>query len=340
MATMLGFIALVAVSAHLAPHLSRRDIFFGVTVSPDFHDGPLARTVSRRYAVEIWLLALVAGALVATSPMPVVSGGMLLVQTAGATVAFVKARQAVRPYGAAPATIREADLGPRPGLPGGLAAQLGPFLILLASAIYVGLHWDEVPARFPTHWNLAGKPDGWTAKSVGSVFRGLGVGLVACTMMWFTQYAVLHWTRLPRVAGADGDRDRRVRQINLLATLAGEYLVACLLSWVAVIARFAGEGTSPRLPLVFRVAPFALFLVGGLLIRVVRRAAVADAKPIGDTTPDSYWIFGRLYVNRADPTLFVEKRTGLGYTLNLGNPWAWLILVVFYTAIVLLLMAA
>jgi len=31
---MLGFIVLVAVSIHLAPQLTRRDIFFGVTVSP------------------------------------------------------------------------------------------------------------------------------------------------------------------------------------------------------------------------------------------------------------------------------------------------------------------
>jgi uncharacterized membrane protein len=340
MATMLGFIALVALSAHLAPQLSRRDIFFGVTVPAGFHDQPLARTVSRRYATEVWLLALVAAALVATSPMPVVSGGMLLVQTAGAAVAFVRARDAVRPYGAVPAAIREADIGPRPGLPGGLAAQLGPFLILLASAIYVGLHWDEVPARFPTHWNLAGRPDGWTTKSVGGVFRGFGVGVVVCTMMWFTQYAVLHWTRLPRVTGTDGDHNRRVRQVNLIATLAGEYLVALLLSWTAVIAMFADEGTRPRLPLAFRVAPFALFLLGGLLIRVMRRVVVADGPPVGDTTPDSCWIFGRLYVNRADPTLFVEKRTGLGYTLNLGNPWAWLVMAVFFGAITLLLMAA
>jgi uncharacterized membrane protein len=340
MATMLGFIALVAVGAHLAPHLSRRDIFFGVTVSPDFHDRPLARTVSRRYAVEIWLLALAAGALVATSPMPVVSGGMLLVQSTGAMVAFVKARDAVRPYAAAPATIREADLGPRAGLPGGLAAQLGPFLILLASAIYVGLHWDGIPARFPTHWNLAGKPDGWTAKSVGGVFRGLGAGVLACTMMWFTQYAVLHWTRLPRVTGTEGEQSRRARRINLIATLAGEYLVALLVSWTAVVAMFAGEGARPRLPLAFRVAPFALLLSGGVLIRVVRRSVAAEGPPVGDTTPDSRWIFGRLYVNRADPTLFVEKRTGLGYTLNLGNPWAWLVMIVFFGALSLLLMAA
>ena len=33
MATMLGFIVLLAVTSHFAPHLSRRDIFFGVTVA-------------------------------------------------------------------------------------------------------------------------------------------------------------------------------------------------------------------------------------------------------------------------------------------------------------------
>ena len=72
---------------------------------------------------------------------------------------------------------------------------------------------------------------------------------------------------------------------------------------------------------------------GTLLIRVMRPTAVLDGPPIGDTTPDSSWILGRLYFNRADPTLFVERRMGLGYTLNLGNPWSWLVLIIFVTGI-------
>jgi hypothetical protein len=43
--------------------------------------------------------------------------------------------------------------------------------------------------------------------------------------------------------------------------------------------------------------------------------------------------WGRLYVNRTDPTLFVETRIGFGYTLNLGNPVSWVVLVVFVTAL-------
>jgi uncharacterized membrane protein len=330
---MLGFIVLVAASIHLAPQLTRREIFFGVTVSPGFRDGPVARSVSRRYAMEIWGFAFVAAALVGTSPMPLISGPMLVTQTIGGFIAFSRARRAVRPNAVAPATIREAELGPRPELPGGLIGQLGPFLILFAAAAYLGLYWEDVPARFPTHWNLAGKPDDWTAKSVGGVFLGVSLGFVSCAMMLFTSYAVLHWTRLARVTGTDGAQSRRVRRVNLIATLASEYLIALLLAWTTVVSMFSAQGAQPRLPLLFRVAPFVLVIIGTLAIRVMRRTAISGGPPIGDTTPDSCWILGHLYFNGADPTLFVEKRMGLGYTLNLGNPVSWLVLIVFVVAL-------
>jgi uncharacterized membrane protein len=329
---MLGFVLLVAVSCHLAPHLTRREIFFGVTVASSFRDDPAARSISRRYAVEVWLLAAAAALFVGTSPMPVVSGPMLLAQSVGAFVAFVRARDAARPYAVAPAMIREAEIGPRPGLPGGFIGQIGPFLILLATAVYLGLRWDDIPAKFPTHWNLTGRPDGWTTKSVAGVFRGVSVGIVVCGMTLFTSYAVMRWTRLARVAGAEGERSRRVRRVNLLASLAGEYLIALLLAWTSVISMFAARETQPRLPLALRVAPFALFLVAGSVIHAMRRTA-AEGAPIGDTTPDACWWFGTFYANRADPALFVEKRSGLGYTLNLGNALSWLVMLVGIVAL-------
>jgi uncharacterized membrane protein len=229
--------------------------------------------------------------------------------------------------------VREAEMGARPQLPGGYLGQLGPFVILLGAIAYVGWYWDSIPARFPTHWNLAGRPDGWTLKTVGGVFRGPSLGVVVCGMMLFTSYAVLHWTRLPRVTGRDGVQSRRVRRLNLVATLASEYLVALLLAWTTVVSMFSGQGDGARLPLAFRVAPFALLIIGGLAIRVMRRTAASGGPPVGDTTPDARWFLGHLYLNPADPTLFVEKRMGLGYTLNLGNPVAWVVIAVFVVAL-------
>jgi uncharacterized membrane protein len=333
MPTMLGFIVLVALCSHLAPYLTRQDIFFGVTVPVGFRDGSISRSVSRWYAAEIWFLALVAATVIVTSPMPLVSGPMLLAQSLGASVAFVNARRTVRPHAVAAATLREAALGPRPGLPGGFIAQSGPFLILFGAAAYLGFHWEDVPARFPTHWNVAGRPDGWTIKSVAGVFQGLSIGIVACLMTLFTSYAVLHWTRLPRVTGKDGQQGRRARHANLIAMLASEYLIALLLAWTSIVSMFSDQPGNQRLPLAFRVAPFALVIVGTLAVRVIRLVGASDGPPIGDTTPDSCWLFGKLYFNRADPALFVEKRTGLGYTLNLGNPVSWLVIIVAVTAL-------
>lgn len=41
---------------------------------------------------------------------------------------------------------------------------------------------------------------------------------------------------------------------------------------------------------------------------------------------DRHWKLGIFYVHRQDPSLFVERRFGVGYTINLGNPLSWLVL--------------
>src|SRR3954469_25212122 len=102
MATMLALVAIVAVSSYLAPQLSGRDIFFGVTVAPAFPATPQARAIARRYAAEVFLLAAAAAVFVATSPVPVVSAGILAAQSVGASFAFVRAWSAVRTHGVMP----------------------------------------------------------------------------------------------------------------------------------------------------------------------------------------------------------------------------------------------
>ncbi|HYX50411.1 MAG TPA: DUF5808 domain-containing protein [Ktedonobacteraceae bacterium] len=42
---------------------------------------------------------------------------------------------------------------------------------------------------------------------------------------------------------------------------------------------------------------------------------------------DQYWYGGFFYNNPDDPALFVEKRYGIGWTLNFGHPQAKLVLI-------------
>ena len=66
-------------------------------------------------------------------------------------------------------------------------------------------------------------------------------------------------------------------------------------------------------------------------------AAVSHAPLANGLADNRKWKFG-FYVNREDPSLFVEERFGWGYEPNLGNPWA----VVFYVGglVVILALAA
>jgi len=63
----------------------------------------------------------------------------------------------------------------------------------------------------------------------------------------------------------------------------------------------------------------------GLLLAVLSYLLPTQTRR--DKSTSGYcWKAGIFYVNREDPSLFVEKRFGIGYTLNFGNPWSWAVL--------------
>ena len=89
------------------------------------------------------------------------------------------------------------------------------------------------------------------------------------------------------------------------------------------------------------LAGFIFLLIWGLLIAIVlvltlptprsrRKAGTPADRPLTDVVfrnDDQYWYGGILYNNPDDPALFVEKRYGLGWTLNFGHPQAKLFLI-------------
>jgi uncharacterized membrane protein len=51
-----------------------------------------------------------------------------------------------------------------------------------------------------------------------------------------------------------------------------------------------------------------------------------------DRDNDEYWKLGQFYFNPDDPAVFIEKRFGIGWTINFGSKKGWIyigILVIF-----------
>lgn len=64
-----------------------------------------------------------------------------------------------------------------------------------------------------------------------------------------------------------------------------------------------------------------------LLIPAIAYAIRESNKPSDpiDPTPNECWRGGIIYYNPNDAALFVQRRDGVGFTINMGNRWSWTI---------------
>lgn len=343
-------VGLCLVLYYLMPRFTRPDIYFAVTVPPEFRDSEEGWSILKSYRGEVVifsllaLLIVLAGARI-TLPnyqMVILLAGFAL-QGAGVFLAYYRARGRVLPHAVAPATIREAALVPREAhLPGGWLLQLPPFAILAGTALWLHTHWDQIPATFPVHWGANGQPNNWTTRSFAGVYGPLLMAALLCALMGFLAYALLRWSRVIQVGGAAGEGERRFRVLIASILVAIEYLLAVTFLWTGLLPlsnQQAGPpGFTPMLVIALAFTVIIVVLImrlgqGGVRVPGATAAPTGTA-PVGDRTPDKYWKLGLFYINRNDPALFVEKRFGIGYTINFGHPGVWVFLAVLVAVFV------
>jgi uncharacterized membrane protein len=328
----------LALLMHFLPLCTRPDVFFAVTVEPSFRRTPEAARILRRYRIEVWFHAFVATGVIMIVNL---SGAAVLLPVGvwyillGATAALVRARALVLPHAVSPSPVREATLTPRrPGLPGGPVALIGPFAIIASAAVVLAVRWDRLPNRFPVHWNAALQPDGWSVRSAGTVFGPLVIGVVMCAVLLFIAYGITRWSRRVNVRGTPAVLEERFRGIVFKLLLASSYALALGTALQSLLPLRASQ-TLPVVALLPGGLMLAAIVIAIVMLVRVRREAYdpgaiepdqAVGPPEGDHTPDRCWKLGILYFNPDDPALFVEKRFGIGYTVNFGNWWSWVLL--------------
>jgi uncharacterized membrane protein len=198
-----------------------------------------------------------------------------------------------------------------------LILQLGPFAILLITAGYVQARWDQIPDRFPVHWGVNGLPNGWSTRTPEGVYGPLLFGAALVIGISLLAYAISHSAQgVPTTGGAPskGEFAHRIA----LVLLGVEYFVAAVLSMVALLPFTGSPGVAPIVILAVVTIAAAIFLS-----RWLSRGRVPSQHISADGT---CWKLGMFYFNPDDSALFVEKRIGIGYTINFAHASAWIIM--------------
>jgi|GEM_PF-224453 len=215
--------------------------------------------------------------------------------------------------------------------------------------LYLWSVWPSLPEKIPMHMNAAGVVDGWADKTPG--------GFV---MLMFSQWImiaifVLIYFMIPiskrQIDAANPlvsrEQGRRFRyRMSACLTFAGVALSAVIGFLPVSMALSNGGIAYTVVPMIIIFAIVAVMIAvayrtgqGGSKLEVAERqpAQNPDRKRVSNTDDDSYWKLGQFYFNPNDPAAFVEKRFGVGWTINFGHPIGWIILAVIIAVVVVTL---
>jgi len=233
--------------------------------------------------------------------------GTLLMTPFVGMAAFMVQNRKLRRFAIQPPLVRETTLGPPEPLPWFTWLGILPLLLLADAAMYLHSHWDQIPLRYPVHFSFDGTPNRWADRTVRGVYGPLLLG--GELTVWLFALALAGWygTR----------RSESMRKPIVVVMLTVELMIALLFG--AIPLKIAG-GIAIPIP-VMALGPLVL-LIPALSYAI--RESNKPSDPI-DPTPNECWKGGIVYYNPNDAALFVQRRDGIGFTVNMGNRWSWAI---------------
>ncbi|MCC9307775.1 DUF5808 domain-containing protein [Kitasatospora sp. RB6PN24] len=340
----------ILLMAWLMPSLTGRTVPFGVRTPPAHADAPVIDEQRRAYR---WCVGGIGGAVLAAElalllvfPSTPLFAGASTAAAAVSATGYLRARRAIlavkhgeqwyaglRQVVAVDTSLRTAP----PRYPWRWAAPA--VLVLALTAVLAAVEYPSMPDRLPIHYGSRGEADRLTDKSFGSAFAPVFIQLALTGLL-----LLVTWLALRSRAELDPARPAAgaTRHRRFVVRTAGSVMLlgACVNSGILAAAwqTWHGDLSFSALPVLAPIAAGLLVVVaialrtgqGGRCLAPsdLEGTAVESADP-GVVAPDDdrYWRGGGLfYVNRQDPSLFVSKRFGIGWTVNFGNPRClWLV---------------
>ena len=328
----------------IMPSLTQPTIPFGVRVPPDRVGDPQIGRARRGYRALLlasFVVIVVAMVAITAAGWVWLGQGVALVGVVVMVAAYYRAHHRLHEIkaregwyaGQREAVVARVGAPPRPArFP---VIWLLPALGVLAVTAVIGvLRYPKLPARIPTHFDLNGTPNGYMTKASGAfllVGMQVALTLLFAALTWFTLR--LRYDVDPADPQASVERQRIFRLRWSRALLVFGALTNLSMFFGSLEIWLILPSNRP-ITFIVMLAPTALILVGALGLAVMTGQGGSRVRVAGSTTTtgyvhrddDRFWKGGMLYFNPDDPSLLVEKRFGVGWTINFARPTAWVVL--------------
>ncbi|WP_338786242.1 DUF1648 domain-containing protein [Metabacillus sp. FJAT-53654] len=214
-----------------------------------------------------------------------------------------------------------------------------PIIITFGVIGYTVLQYDLLPEQIPTHWGINGEADAFTEKTPMSAIL-MPLTLLMMQLMFLGIHVGTKKSGIKLSAtstSASRMRQLTLRKYSSWLMLLVSFLLTLMFSFFQLQTihpeLFAGA-TMLATPIIFLIVVLVGTITFAIKVGRSDKHIVVDTKEnIADFDDDSHWKGGLIYFNRQDPSIFVEKRFGVGWSLNFGNPIGYFIILMPLLAI-------
>ena len=194
-----------------------------------------------------------------------------------------------------------------------------PLLLVIGTILYTFLNYSALPEMIPTHWNLMGEADSWQVKSP--------INLGIYSLVQFLLLGILFYAS-DNIFTTRGKLDPNNYEASKQALM--RYLQGVGYSFYAITLSIILTFTLTNFSMIKGVSIGVGFMILSLILPLLAcvymfivwfryRKNITSYASYSPEDKESHWIWGSFYYNPNDPSLFIEKRYGIGWTINLGT---------------------
>ncbi|TFJ44026.1 hypothetical protein CKN80_08980 [Carnobacterium divergens] len=223
------------------------------------------------------------------------------------------------------------------------------FLLILITVCITFANFDKIPPIIPTHWTVGNVADGFAEKSVKSLLALPALQVVLMVVMYLSNYSFQKAKQQINASkiSVSIHQNQAFRFAWSVYLLLVSILIQCLLMLIQFISIF---DLMDKLNVEFIIIGFVGLVIAGSLFLTVKYGqggeryrkldpSQSENQVVATYDDDTHWKLGVFYFNPKDPAIWVEKRFGIGTSMNFarGQSWGMMIGIIVLPLVVIFL---
>ncbi|AUM95214.1 TPA: DUF1648 domain-containing protein [Clostridium botulinum] len=206
-----------------------------------------------------------------------------------------------------------------------------PIVIILIT-IFINIKiYPSLPNRVATHWDFNGNINGYQNKSTFLIYQ-MPLMEIFMTSIFFLCYKIIGWSKKqisavnPEESKIRNKLFRRILSIYITFSTIAMITFLSIINFQIMKVIDISNKFMTYFSLIFALSMIIVPIILGIKIgqggsKLKLNYKDENINNFINKDDDNHWIFGNtIYYNKEDPSLFIEKRFGIGWTINAGRP--------------------